>query len=119
MKEVWGQSLSIDLNGCEHSFMIDSKKLKEFSKKICKEIDMIPFGEPIIKRFPISNKTLEGYSMMQFIETSSITVHLDEVGDRAFIDIFSCKKFDAKTAKKFCKNFFRAKVIRAKNLYRY
>jgi len=119
MKKVWGQLLSLDLNRCEHSFMNNPEKLREFSKEICREIDMVPFGEPIIKRFPIGNETLEGYSMMQFIMTSSITVHLDEIDNRAFIDIFSCKRFDAKIAKKFCKNFFRAKKIRAKNLYRY
>jgi S-adenosylmethionine/arginine decarboxylase-like enzyme len=117
MKEVWGQSLSIDLNGCEHSLMINPEKLKEFSKSICKEINMIPFGEPMVHRF--GEGALEGYSMMQFIMTSNITVHLDEVKNRAFIDIFSCKKFDAKTAKNFCKNFFMAKKIKAKNLYRY
>jgi len=119
MKEVWGQSLSIDLNGCEHSLMNNPEKLKEFSKEICKEIEMVPFGEPIVKRFPIGNATLEGYSMMQFIMTSSITVHLDEIKDRVFIDIFSCKKFDVKIAKNFCKNFFQAQKIKAKNLYRY
>jgi len=56
---------------------------------------------------------------MQFIMTSSITVHLDEVNNRAFIDIFSCKKFDVNIATKFCKDFFRAKSIRYKNLYRF
>jgi hypothetical protein len=38
---------------------------------------------------------LEGWSAMQFIETSSITVHADEFGCRCFIDVFSCKPFDA------------------------
>jgi len=117
MKEVWGQSLSIDLSGCEHSLVTNPEKLKEFSKKICGEIDMIPFGEPMVHRF--GEGTLEGYSMIQFIMTSSITVHLDEIGNRAFIDIFSCKRFDVKTAKTFCKDFFMAKKIKAKNLYRY
>ena len=117
MNEVWGQLLSIDLNGCEHSFMNNPEKLREFSKEICKEIDMVPFGEPIVKK--LGKGKMEGYSMMQFIETSTITVHLDEFDDRTFIDIFSCKRFDIKKTKKFCKNFFMAKKIRAKNLYRY
>ena len=117
MKEVWGQSLSLDLSGCEHPLTNNPEKLREFSKEICKEIDMVPFGEPIVERF--GKGKLEGWSMMQLIETSSITVHLDEFDDRAFIDIFSCKKFDAKKALNFCKNFFGARKIRAKNLYRY
>jgi S-adenosylmethionine/arginine decarboxylase-like enzyme len=51
--------------------------------------------------------------------TSSVTVHLDEIGNRAFIDIFSCKRFSAKKAKDFCKKFFRAKDMSCQNLYRY
>lgn len=56
---------------------------------------------------------------MQFIETSSITIHLDEFGLRAFIDVFSCRTFDVNRAKNFSKSFFKAKKIRYKNFYRY
>jgi S-adenosylmethionine/arginine decarboxylase-like enzyme len=31
---------------------------------------------------------------MQFIETSSITVHADEVSARCFVDVFSCRAFE-------------------------
>jgi hypothetical protein len=41
---------------------------------------------------------LEGWSAMQFIETSSITIHADEVSGRCFIDVFSCLPFDAEIA---------------------
>ena len=46
---------------------------------------------------------------MQFIETSTITAHFDEQGNRAFIDIFSCKTYNAKKVALFCKKFFKAK----------
>ena len=48
---------------------------------------------------------------MQFIETSSITVHCDEFGNRAFIDIFSCKKYDHKPVVIFSKKYFKAKMV--------
>ena len=35
---------------------------------------------------------------MQFIETSTITVHADEVENRCFVDIFSCRSFDPAAA---------------------
>ena len=35
---------------------------------------------------------------MQFIETSSITVHADEVFGRCFVDVFSCRRFDPERA---------------------
>ena len=37
---------------------------------------------------------LEGWSAMQFIETSTIVVHADEVAGRCFVDVFSCQAFD-------------------------
>lgn len=116
-KKVWGQLMSINLYGCEYSLLTNPKKLEEFCIKLCKEINMVPFGKPIIKRFGKGN--LRGYSLMQFIETSSITIHLDEFGLRAFIDIFSCKTFDVNKAKIFSKPFFKAKNIKYKIFYRY
>ena len=41
---------------------------------------------------------LEGWSALQFIETSSITLHADEVSGRCFVDVFSCRPFDADVA---------------------
>ena len=35
---------------------------------------------------------------MQFIKTSAITVHADEAGGRCFVDVFSCRDFDAAEA---------------------
>ena len=35
---------------------------------------------------------------MQFIETSSITIHADEVFARCFVDVFSCRSFDPEAA---------------------
>ncbi len=116
-KKIWGQLMSINLYGCEYSLLTNPKKLKKFCIELCKEINMMPFGRPIIKRF--GKGKLEGYSLMQFIETSSITIHLDEIGLRAFIDIFSCKTFDVNKAKKFSKSFFKAKKINYRNLYRF
>ncbi len=115
-KELWGQTLFLDLFDCNYSILTNKKKLKEFGIKLCKEINMIPFGKPIIKRF--GKGKLEGYSLMQFIQTSSITAHLDEYGLRAFIDIFSCKTFNVNKAENFCKSFFGAKKARYRNYYR-
>jgi len=114
--KMWGQLLSVDLEECNHNLINNKKKLREFCKRICEEINMVAFGKPIIKRF--GEGDLEGYSMMQFIMTSSITAHMDETGNRAFIDIFSCKAFDGKKAGVFCKNFFQAKKMKIKNFYR-
>ena len=112
----WGKSLAIDLHGCSDKQLTDAAGLKAFIGDLVKAVDMIAHGECIIDRFGIGD--LKGYSAMQFIETSSITVHLDEKGKRAFIDIFSCKDFDTEKAKKLSKEYFGAKTIKSTTLLR-
>lgn len=102
----WGKSLSIDLHACNHAKLTDPSVIKEYVTKIIEVIAMVAHGPCYIERF--GNGQLQGYSAMQFIETSSITVHCDEVGNRAFIDIFSCKDFDEKKAVEFSTKFFEA-----------
>ena len=103
----WGRSASIDLHNCKHSKVINAKEIELFVKKLAKELKMKRVGLPIIKRFGHGN--IRGYSMMQFIETSTIVAHFDEFGDRAFIDVFSCKSYPAKKIALFCKKYFNAK----------
>ena len=111
-----GQLTIINLGECDKNLVKDRVALGKFGKELCKVIDMVPYGEPIIKRF--GKGDLEGYSMVQLIETSNITVHLDEFENKAFIDIFSCKNFNPKDAKNFSKEYFKAKKAKCKTIYR-
>ena len=115
-KKIWGQLLSLDLYDCDREIITNKKELAKFCLALCDEIEMVPYGQPIVKRF--GDGDLEGNTAMQFIQTSNITVHCDEVYNRTFIDIFSCKTFSTPQAKKFCKNFFKAKKIKFQNTYR-
>lgn len=103
----WGKSASIDLFVCEHARVSNPEVIKAFFPEIIKLIEMVAHGPVYIDRFGVG--ALEGWSAMQFIETSSITVHADEVGGRCFIDIFSCKDFDEKKAERIAKEYFGAR----------
>lgn len=100
----WGKSLSLDLFECDKQILTDPEKIKQFVSEIITVINMKAHGPCYIERF--GSGLLEGYSAMQFIETSSITIHCDEVDMRAFIDIFSCKDFDEQKAIAFSEQFF-------------
>jgi len=102
----WGKSCNMNLHDCDPDMMKDPKAIERYVKEVCKVIDMKRVGPARIKRF--GHGTLRGYSLMQFIETSSIVGHFDEKGNRAFIDIFSCKPFSAKKTATFTKKFFKA-----------
>jgi len=106
----WGRSASLDLHGCDPKMVSDPEIIKKFVRKLTKELKMKRVGPTEIKRF--GHGELRGYSMMQFIETSTVIAHFDERGDRAFLDIFSCKKYNARKIAKFCKEYFKAKDYR-------
>lgn len=109
-KELWwGRSCSVDLHECDSALLKDPKAIGRFVGELCKLIKMKRVGPPMIKRFGHGN--LRGYSMIQFIETSTITAHFDEKGNRVFLDIFSCKKYDPKPAAKFAQKFFKAETV--------
>jgi S-adenosylmethionine/arginine decarboxylase-like enzyme len=92
----WGMLAAIDLHGCERSRLEDPDTLRGFVPNVIDAIGMRAHGPLALDRF--GDCELEGWSAMQFIETSSITVHTDEVSARCFVDIFSCRPFDPDVA---------------------
>ncbi len=103
----WGRSASIDLHGCDHTLVSDSKAIHNYIEKLVKLLNMKKVGPMRIKRF--GHAELRGYSVMQFIETSTIVGHFDESANRAFLDIFSCKRYNPSKAAEFSKHYFKAK----------
>lgn len=106
-EEWWGRSASVDLYHCDPHLIKSPTAIRQFVRKLTEELKMHLVGPTIVKRF--GHGKLRGYSVMQFIETSTITAHFDEKGNRAFIDIFSCKTYFPKKVAQFCKKFFKAK----------
>jgi len=94
--QPWGMLAAIDLHGCERSRLEDPDTLRRFVPNLINAIGMRAHGPLILERF--GDGELEGWSAMQFIETSSITVHADEVCSRCFVYVFSCRPFDSSAA---------------------
>jgi len=115
-KNFWGQSYHLDLHNCNVN-KFSKVNLNRFCKELCQEIEMKRHGKTMVERFGAGK--LLGNSALQFIETSSISVHADEFFNRIFIDIFSCKRFNCKKAKSFCMIFFESRNVKSRNLYRF
>ena len=92
----WGMLAVIDLHGCEKSRLADPDSIRRFVPGVIDAIGMRAHGPLALDRF--GDDELEGWSAMQFIETSSIVIHADEVWCRCFVDIFSCRPFDPDVA---------------------
>ena len=92
----WGMLAAIDLHGCERRRLEDPGSIRAFVSTLVEAIGMRAHGPLRLERF--GDGELEGWSAMQFIETSSITIHADEYSSRCFIDVFSCREFDPEAA---------------------
>jgi S-adenosylmethionine/arginine decarboxylase-like enzyme len=88
----WGMLAAIDLHGCERPRLEDPDAIRTFVPRLVDAIGMRARGPLHLERF--GDGELEGWSAMQFIETSSITLHADEFACRLFVDVFSCRRFD-------------------------
>jgi S-adenosylmethionine/arginine decarboxylase-like enzyme len=92
----WGLLAAIDLHGCERRRLADPDTIRRFVPILIAAIGMRAHGGLALERF--GGGELEGWSAMQFIETSSITLHADEAFGRCFVDVFSCRPFDPEVA---------------------
>ena len=116
-KIYWGE-LVLDLYDCDPKIIRSKEKILEYTNKICNLIKMKKYGRPIIERFGFGKDFSVGYSLVQLIETSSITAHFSELSNRAYINIFSCKLFNYKITAEFTKKFFQAKKLKKRVLIR-
>jgi S-adenosylmethionine/arginine decarboxylase-like enzyme len=105
---AWGLATSIDLHDCDPDLLKNAEAIKEYTAKVCIVIDAKPWGPCHVQYFG-TNPDVAGYSMMQLVETSLISGHFANKTNRIFLDIFSCKYYDAFKAAIFSKEFFKAK----------
>ncbi|RJQ57335.1 MAG: hypothetical protein C4530_12770 [Desulfobacteraceae bacterium] len=117
-KSIYGYELILDLHGCDVSkFNRDS--LDGFFKKLCKAIKMVKceryfwddVGVP--EEEQQTSPHTKGTSAVQFILTSTIVIHTLELMEAAYINIFSCKEYDAELAEKLTREWFGAQECRS------
>src|SRR6185295_6820105 len=100
----WGMMAVIDLHDADRARLADPETIRMFVSEVVPSIGMVAHGPTLLERF--GEGDLEGWSAMQFIETSSLTIHADEFGGRCYIDLFSCKPFDPAMAAEIAVRYF-------------
>lgn len=102
---VWGISSSIDIYGCEPSLIRDADHIRKFVVDLCELIGMKRFGDTLIVHFG-EDERVAGYSMVQLIETSLISAHFANESNTTYLDVFSCKPYDAEIVRAFSQERF-------------
>lgn len=100
----WGYHLILNARKCRPDAIRSSETITAFSKSLVKKIDMVPYGEPQVVLFGTGNK--KGYTLVQLIETSNICAHFVEETNDMYLDVFSCKPFQAADVKMVLEQYF-------------
>ena len=119
----YGKELILDLHGC-NTKKFTRRALRRFFQDLCSLIDMErcelfwwdDYGLPAEEWQ--TEPHLKGTSAVQFIMTSNITIHTLDLMGNVYLNIFSCKDFDAKKAADFSRKFFEGRVAGATTIVR-
>jgi S-adenosylmethionine/arginine decarboxylase-like enzyme len=103
---AWGMLTSVDLQECDPTAIRSRERIRQYVVELCELIGMRRFGECQVVHF--GEGRVAGFSMTQLIETSLISGHFANDSNRAYLDIFSCKRYDPGMVEEFSKRFFRA-----------
>lgn len=112
----YGVELVVDLHECDPFTYDRRSKLVTFFDDLCALIEMEQHDrhfwdyENFPDEYDAAPPHLKGTSAVQFIATSSITVHALDDLRCVYINVFSCKDFNRLTTLKFCREFFKGKV---------
>lgn len=108
---MYGKELILDLIECDPN-LFTREHIDDYFKQLCILIDM-EMGDRYFwddLDTPEDEKETEphlvGTSAVQFIKTSNITIHTLSILRRTYLNIFSCKEFDAVVASEFSAHYF-------------
>lgn len=118
MTEYWGYHLLVNCSNCDRDFITDRWVHNKFLEELVEAIDMVAYGKPVLAHFATHDPSKGGFTLMQMIETSSITGHFVDETLEAYIDVFSCKEFDLTKVHDVIQKWYRPGLTQMQMIYR-
>ncbi len=112
----YGKELILDLHGCD-AVTFNRESLDGYFERLCDAIDMVRCERYWWDDVGVSPEEQQmtphtkGTSAVQFILTSNITIHTLDLLEAVYVNIFSCKDFDAAVASSFTAKWFRGRIV--------
>lgn len=111
--------VTIDASGCNKRKLASVTLVYDILNKLPDRIGMTKMTLPyVVKWFDKFSQGTEGISGFVMIAESHISIHTFPDQDYVFMDIFSCKEFDAEMAIKYLTGAFEATKYEKKILKR-
>ena len=112
----YGKELILDLHHCDVS-LFNRKSIRDYFEQLCALIDMeacdLHFWDDVDvpEEDRQTDPRTKGTSAIQFIITSNITIHTLDLLGAVYVNLFSCKTFDADKATTFTVEWFKGQVV--------
>lgn len=112
---VFGTHLIIDANECRGN-ITNIDHIKDFIDDLCKLGEMEKKGDLIVEIFEDNefnrNNDLVGYSIVQIISLSNITLHINFISKTIYFDFFTCGKVNEDLITSLFNNYFNPDTIK-------
>tara|TARA_A100001035_G_C27457503_1_gene353059 strand:- start:168 stop:527 length:360 start_codon:yes stop_codon:yes gene_type:complete len=115
---IWGYHLVLDCKQGNKEKITDPDVIKDFSKTLVKDIEMVAYGDPIVEHFATHDKEKAGWTLVQLIETSNICCHFVDISGDFYLDVFSCQTFDNNKVIELVNKFFQPVNIKERFIER-
>ena len=94
---VFGTELILDCAGCEGN-ITDKEHIQKFIDELVEKMGMKKKGDTMFQYFQDDEYNRErdivGYSVVQIISLSNITLHINEISKTFYVNIFTCGELD-------------------------
>lgn len=115
MLKSWGKHLIIDANQCNSSITSISN-INEFITDLCRVGGMTKKGKMIVETFPDNQynreRDLVGYSVVQIVSLSNVTLHINFISKTIYMDWFTCGELEEDKVIHLFRFYFRPQMIK-------
>lgn len=113
---VFGKHLIIDACECDENNIKNIDVIDIFIEKLCNVGNMTRKGDLIIETFPENDfnikNDLVGFSIVQIISLSNITLHINFISRTVYFDFFTCGEIKEDRIIDIFNNYFKPKTIK-------
>lgn len=121
-KMVFGTHLILDANKCDEIKIKDLENINDFIIGLCEIGNMKRKGNLIIEEFEDNefnrDNDLVGYSIVQIISLSNITLHINFISKTIYFDFFTCGEVLESKIIKLFKYHFEPEITKKIIIYR-
>ena len=112
----WGKQLILDANECNEDNIKNIKKIEDFINDLCNIGNMQRKGNLVVETFPETEfnikNDLVGYSIVQIISLSNITLHINFISRTIYFDFFTCGELKTDVIEFLFNNYFEPRTIK-------